>query len=67
MGDWTKFATAFYREKKLKDPSYKFKQALQDASSVYKKGGSGDIGKMEGAGDMSKMEGAGYVKGGKSR
>jgi hypothetical protein len=36
MSDWTKFVTNFYNEKKKTDPSYKFKNALQEAASKYK-------------------------------
>jgi len=39
--DWTKFATAFYRQEKAKNPDYKFKNALKDAAKAYK-GGSSD-------------------------
>lgn len=39
MSSWRKYVTNFYNEKKKTNPSYKFKNALVDASKDYKKGG----------------------------
>lgn len=42
MSDWTKFATNYYNEQKVKNPDYKFKNALKDASPLFKKSKSSD-------------------------
>ena len=37
MGNvWANFVKQFYETKKKSNPSYKFSQALKDASKVYK-------------------------------
>jgi hypothetical protein len=34
---WIQFLNRFYKEKRAKNPSYKYKQAMVDASRVFKK------------------------------
>ena len=73
---WTKFATAFYRQEKAKNPNYKFKNALSDAAKAYK-GGSSDktqaggmdslSSKGEQAGGMDSLSSKGEQAGGKRR
>jgi len=40
MSEWTKFVSAFYKKKHASNPDYQFKDALKEASKVYKKGPS---------------------------
>ena len=35
---WTDHVTKFFREQKLKNPAYTFKQALKEAGKTFKKG-----------------------------
>ena len=37
---WTKFATNHYNKTKKTNPSYKFRNALKDAATLYKQPGS---------------------------
>ena len=37
---WVTFLTQYFRDKKKTNPTYKFKQAMIDASKEYKKGAS---------------------------
>ena len=39
--NWNKFVTALYRKKHSQNSSYKFKNALKEASKLYKKGKHG--------------------------
>jgi hypothetical protein len=34
---WTRHVTSFYKDMKRKNPAYKFKNALRDAKSTFKK------------------------------
>lgn len=38
MTAWTDFASGVYKKGRLKNPAYKFKDALKDAAKLYKKG-----------------------------
>ena len=40
MSAWTKHVTQFYKAEHAKNPNYKFKNALKDASKTYKSQGS---------------------------
>ena len=40
MNDWIKFLKNYYKEKKEKDSSYSYKDAMKDARNEYKKGGA---------------------------
>ncbi len=43
MNDWIKFLKKFYNEKKEKDNSYSYKDAMKDAKKEYsKKGGASE-------------------------
>lgn len=37
QSNWTKFVTELYKQNKLKNPNYMFKEALKEAAKLYKK------------------------------
>ena len=43
--NWTKLVTRTYKTNHKKDKNYSFKQAIQDARKVYKKGGNNNVDK----------------------
>ena len=36
LSNWTKLVTELYKQNRLKDPSYMFKEALKEAAKIYK-------------------------------
>ena len=40
MSEWTNFALKHYHEQKKHNPNYKYKDALKDASPLFKKSNS---------------------------
>jgi hypothetical protein len=40
MSAWNQLVSKFFKDGRAKNPSYKLKNAMQDAAKVYKKGSS---------------------------
>jgi len=41
LSEWTKFVTKYHKDRHAKDKNYTFRQAMSDASPIYKKGNKG--------------------------